>query len=182
MHEPREPADPEPSAVEDRVDDAAEAARGARPGPGRGEGQGAAAGAAAARRRAKDVPVGQRSGDGRDPKLLGDQLDQFVVERGWVVDVAVGPVIGRWPQIVGPEIAQHCAPVDFVDGVLTVRADSTAWATQLRLLLVEPAGRLDRGGRRGHGRRAARRRPGCAVVVARAASGAGRPGPRDTYG
>ena len=71
---------------------------------------------------------------GRDPKLLGDQLDQFVVERGWVVDVAVGAVIGRWPQIVGPEIAQHCAPVDFVDGVLTVRADSTAWATQLRLL------------------------------------------------
>ena len=71
---------------------------------------------------------------GRDPKLLGDQLDQFVTERGWVGDVAVGAVIGRWSQIVGPEIAQHCAPVDFVDGVLTVRADSTAWATQLRLL------------------------------------------------
>ena len=86
------------------------------------------------RRRAKDVPVGQRSDGGRDPKLLGDQLDQFVVERGWAVDVAVGAVIGRWPQIVGAEIAQHCAPVDFVEGVLTIRADSTAWATQLRLL------------------------------------------------
>ena len=86
------------------------------------------------RRRTKDVPVGQRQDGGRDPKLLGDQLDQFIVERGWVVDVAVGAVIGRWPQIVGPEVAQHCAPVDFVDGVLTVRADSTAWATQLRLL------------------------------------------------
>jgi len=86
------------------------------------------------RRRVKDVPVGERSTAGRDPKLLGDQLDQFVTERGWVGDVAVGAVIGRWSQIVGPEIAQHCAPVDFVDGVLTVRADSTAWATQLRLL------------------------------------------------
>jgi len=86
------------------------------------------------RRRVKDVPVGERTTAGRDPKLLGDQLDQFVTERGWVGDVAVGAVIGRWSQIVGPEIAQHCAPVDFVDGILTVRADSTAWATQLRLL------------------------------------------------
>ena len=86
------------------------------------------------RRRAKDVPVGERSTTGRDPKLLGEQLDQFVTERGWVGDVAVGAVIGRWSQIVGPEIAQHCAPVDFVDGILTVRGDSTAWATQLRLL------------------------------------------------
>jgi predicted nucleic acid-binding Zn ribbon protein len=94
------------------------------------------------RRRAKDVPVGQRADTGRDPKLLGDQLDQFVVERGWAVDVAVGAVIGRWPQIVGPEIAQHCAPVDFVEGVLTVRADSTAWATQLRLLSSSLLGRL----------------------------------------
>ena len=86
------------------------------------------------RRRVKDVPVGERSTGGRDPKLLGDQLDQFVTERGWVGDVAVGAVIGRWSQIVGAEIAQHCAPVDFVEGILTVRADSTAWATQLRLL------------------------------------------------
>lgn len=94
------------------------------------------------RRRTKDVPVGDRSGTGRDPKLLGDQLDQFVTERGWAVDVAVGAVIGRWSQIVGPEIAQHCAPVDFVDGVLTVRADSTAWATQLRLLSSSLLARL----------------------------------------
>ena len=94
------------------------------------------------RRRTKDVPVGERSTGGRDPRLLGDQLDQFVVERGWTVDVAVGAVIGRWPQIVGPEIAQHCTPVDFVEGALTVRADSTAWATQLRLLSSSLLARL----------------------------------------
>jgi predicted nucleic acid-binding Zn ribbon protein len=94
------------------------------------------------RRRTKDIPVGERSAGGRDPKLLGDQLDQFVVERGWAVDVAVGAVIGRWPQIVGPDIAQHCTPVDFVEGVLTIRADSTAWATQLRLLSSSLLGRL----------------------------------------
>ena len=85
------------------------------------------------RRRSKDVPVSERTKSGRDPKPLGEQLDQFVVERGWAVDVAVGAVIGRWPQIVGPEIALHCTPVVFEEGVLTIRADSTAWATQLAL-------------------------------------------------
>jgi predicted nucleic acid-binding Zn ribbon protein len=72
--------------------------------------------------------------DGRDPALLGDQLDRLLVDRGWTVDVAVGSVMGRWPDIVGPDIAAHVEPLTFVDGVLTVRADSTAWATQLRLL------------------------------------------------
>lgn len=94
-----------------------------------------------ARRRTKDVPVDRRS-TGRDPQMLGDQLDQFVVERGWGADVAVGAVIGRWPSIVGPDVSQHCQPVDFTEGVLTVRADSTSWATQLRLLSSSLLGRL----------------------------------------
>ena len=84
-----------------------------------------------------------RQDSGRDPKLLGDQLEVFVVERGWQADVAVGAVVGRWPQIVGPDIAAHCAPVEFVDGILTIRADSTAWATQLRMLTSTLMGRLD---------------------------------------
>ena len=83
-----------------------------------------------------------RAAGGRDPRLLGDQIGQFVTERGWTADVAVGSVIGRWPAIVGPDIAAHCHPTDFVDGVLTVRADSTAWATQLRLLESTLMGRL----------------------------------------
>ena len=94
------------------------------------------------RRRTKDVPMSERTRAGRDPKPLGEQLDQFVVERGWAVDVAVGAVIGRWPQIVGPEIALHCTPVVFEEGVLTIRADSTAWATQLRLLSSSLLARL----------------------------------------
>nr|WP_052110011.1 DciA family protein [Knoellia sinensis] len=89
------------------------------------------------KRRFKDVPDGaggERRRGGRDPQLLGDELDAFVSERGWKVDVAVGAVIGRWPSIVGPEVAQHCQPVEFADTVLTVRADSTSWATNLRLM------------------------------------------------
>jgi predicted nucleic acid-binding Zn ribbon protein len=81
--------------------------------------------------------------DGRDPSLLGDQLDRLLLDRAWNVDVAVGSVMGRWPAIVGTEVAEHCIPVTFSDGVLTVRADSTAWATQLRLVSSSILGRLE---------------------------------------
>lgn len=94
------------------------------------------------RRRQRDVPADRRKDGGRDPQLLGDQIGRFVAERGWAAEVAVGSVIGRWPAIVGPEVAAHCHPTDFADGVLTVRADSTAWATQLRLLESSLMGRL----------------------------------------
>lgn len=87
-----------------------------------------------ARRDRRDVPVDARSTAGRDPHLLGEELESFVVARGWQADIAVGAVLGRWPAIVGAEVARHCVPVDFTEGVLTLRADSTAWATQLRML------------------------------------------------
>ena len=81
--------------------------------------------------------------DGRDPALLGDQLDRLLVDRGWKVDVAVGSVMGRWPEIVGADIAAHVEPVSFTDGVLTVRVDSTAWATQIRLLASSLLARVE---------------------------------------
>ena len=81
--------------------------------------------------------------DGRDPSLLGDQMDRLLLDRGWNIDVAIGSVMGRWPAIVGTEVAAHCTPVTFGDGVLTVRAESTAWATQLRLMSSTILGRLE---------------------------------------
>jgi len=82
-------------------------------------------------------------GSGRDPALLGDQMDRLLLDRGWNVDVAVGAVMGRWPEIVGANVAEHCKPVTFSDGVLTVRADSTAWTTQMRLMSSSILGRLE---------------------------------------
>jgi predicted nucleic acid-binding Zn ribbon protein len=81
--------------------------------------------------------------DGRDPSLFGDQMDQLLLDRGWNIDVAIGSVMGRWSAIVGTEVAAHCTPVTFGDGVLTVRAESTAWATQLRLMSSTILGRLE---------------------------------------
>ena len=87
----------------------------------------------------------QRSGahpDDRDPQLLGPTLDRLVSERGWETDAAVGGVMGRWVAIVGPEMAAHAVPVSFAEGALVVAADSTAWATQIRLLAGSLLARL----------------------------------------
>ena len=86
---------------------------------------------------------GRAGRDGRDPSLLGDQMDRLLLDRGWNVDVAIGSVMGRWSAIVGTEVAAHCTPVTFSDGVLIVRAESTAWATQLRLMSSSILGRLE---------------------------------------
>ncbi len=71
----------------------------------------------------------------RDPKLVSDVLGSLLRDKGWVAEVSVGGVIGRWREVVGDQVADHCVPETFEDKVLVVRADSTAWATQVRLLV-----------------------------------------------
>lgn len=94
-------------------------------------------------KRRRQHPEARTKGSrGRDPLTIGDQLDRLVGDRGWQVDVAAGSVMGRWSEIVGPQVAEHCEPVTFEDGVLSVRADSTAWATQIRLLSSSLLGRI----------------------------------------
>ena len=61
---------------------------------------------------------------------IGGLLDT----RGWQRQAAMGSVFGRWADIVGTDLAAHTSPDSYADGELAVRADSTAWATQLRLL------------------------------------------------
>jgi len=95
-------------------------------------------------RRPGDQPTLSGAGpDGRDPALLGTALDRLVADSGWETDVAVRGVFGRWEAIVGAEVAAHCTPVSFHDGHLAVRADSTSWATQLRLLAATVVRRLN---------------------------------------
>jgi predicted nucleic acid-binding Zn ribbon protein len=72
--------------------------------------------------------------DPRDPQPLGVVLDRLIKARGWRQPAAEALVFGAWERVVGPEIAQHSRPVKLDGGELTVEAESTAWATQLRLL------------------------------------------------
>ncbi|CAM3498318.1 DciA family protein [Nocardioides dubius] len=153
----------------------------------------ATAGAAstAPRRKPKSLRRLRRSGvpkssgahpDERDPQLLDSTMGRLVSDLGWALDLKVHSVFGRWPAIVGDEVAQHCTPIAFADGKLTVRTDSTAWATQLRLLAPTLVRRLNE--ELGHG---------TVVVIevegphlpswrkGRFSTRDGR-GPRDTYG
>lgn len=70
----------------------------------------------------------------RDPQLIGDVLGRLSSNRGWQTELAVGSIMGRWPVIVGIEVSRHCRPERFDQGVLTLRAESSAWAAQLRTL------------------------------------------------
>ena len=93
-------------------------------------------------RRAGPGHPGAVTGSGRDPQLLGDTAAELSRVLGWHQPLSVGGVVGRWADVVGPQIAEHCTPETFIDGDLVVRADSTAWATQIRLLLPQLERRL----------------------------------------
>ncbi len=108
----------------------------------------------APRRKAKPARPGSRpartdprtSGahpDERDPQLLDSTIGRLIAEQGWGTDVRVHGVFSRWDHLVGGEVAQHCRPESFADGKLRVRTDSTAWATQMRLLAPTVVRRLN---------------------------------------
>ena len=80
--------------------------------------------------------------DDRDPQPLGRLVSRMAMDRGWSNRLTDAAVIGRWPQLVGPEIADHCTPVSLTDGELLLQAESTAWATQLRMLQRQILARL----------------------------------------
>ncbi len=83
---------------------------------------------------------GARSGPARgrarreDPQPLVSAIGGLLEGRGWQQQAAMGSVFGRWAEIVGHDLAAHTRPDSFADGELAVTADSTAWATQVRLL------------------------------------------------
>jgi predicted nucleic acid-binding Zn ribbon protein len=81
--------------------------------------------------------------DARDPAPVGAVIDRLIEASGWEDDVAVRSLFARWSELVGAEIAEHCAPIGFVDATVRVRTDSTAWATQLRLLAPAVVRRLN---------------------------------------
>src|SRR5437667_10133467 len=72
--------------------------------------------------------------DPRDPQPFGAVLAKLVKARGWEKPAAEATVFGDWTKVVGQEISSHCRPVKLENGELTIEAESTAWATQLRLL------------------------------------------------
>lgn len=119
--------------------------------------------------------------DDRDPQPIDSLVERLVADHGWEVDLRVQGIFARWPELVGGEIAEHSHPESIDEGRLVVRTDSTAWATQLRLLAASLVRRLNE--ELGHetvrlvevkGPDAPSWKRGRRVVKGR--------GPRDTYG
>lgn len=150
----------------------------------------AEAASAALRRATRSTPrakkgQGRRSGapssGSRDPQPLAEALDGLVRDQGWQDQSAVATLMGQWSQIVGEDLAEHVVPVSFAEGELVLQAESTTWATQVRLLLPQV-------------HRAVDDRIGAGVVRAIRIRGPQAPswgagprrvkgrGPRDTYG
>ena len=75
--------------------------------------------------------------DARDPQPLGRLARDLAKKRGWSAQVAEGTVLGNWSSVVGAQIADHATPTALSDGVLSVAAESTAWATQLRMIQAQ---------------------------------------------
>jgi predicted nucleic acid-binding Zn ribbon protein len=86
----------------------------------------------ASRQSAKEASRAARSAG--EPMAFGSALTELISERGWETQAAGASVLARWDSLVGEQVAAHCRPTRLRDGELTIEAESTAWATQLRLL------------------------------------------------
>jgi predicted nucleic acid-binding Zn ribbon protein len=75
--------------------------------------------------------------DERDPALLGTSVGDLVRDRKWETTLRAAGIEARWPELVGPEVAAHCHPQRLENGELSCVAESTAWATQIRLLSAQ---------------------------------------------
>ncbi|MBN9151927.1 MAG: DUF721 domain-containing protein [Micrococcales bacterium] len=96
-----------------------------------------------ARSRARREPGSSAPfGTGRDPRGIAEVLDALTARLGWNSSLARSELLDSWAELVGEETAAHSVPAGIDEGVLTVSCDSTAWATQLRLMRTQIISRI----------------------------------------
>jgi predicted nucleic acid-binding Zn ribbon protein len=115
------------------LEEARAAARAQGKDAGRGRGMASAPRRVAGQRRSWSGP----GPDIRDPQPLGRLARDLAKKRGWSLHVAEGTVLGHWSSVAGQQIAEHATATALNDGVLSVAAESTAWATQLRMIQAQ---------------------------------------------
>ena len=120
-------------------------------------------------------------GSGRDPQAVGPQMKAMFDALGWSEHIDVSSVTARWREVVGDNVAEHCEPREFRDGVLVVQASSTAWATQISMLEGDLRQRLNENVGRSLVKKVTVLAPQQRSWTKGPRSVPGR-GPRDTYG
>jgi predicted nucleic acid-binding Zn ribbon protein len=117
-----------------------------------------------------------------DASPLSELLDQVVQNQGWTDKLADQRIFTDWQKLVGPEVAQHAVVEGFEDAVVHVRASSTAWATQLKMLAPRIVAKLNAALGDGSVLRIDVRGPQAPSWKSGPRSIRGARGPRDTYG
>ena len=132
--------------------------------------------------RKRSRPVRPARGKNEDPSTISDLLGEVVRNQGWAEKLDDQRIFTDWARIVGPEVAQHAEIEGFEDSIVHVRASSTAWATQLKLLAARIVAKLNEALGDGTVTRLDVRGPQAPSWKSGARSIRGARGPRDTYG
>ncbi|NMM94800.1 DUF721 domain-containing protein [Bifidobacterium oedipodis] len=89
------------------------------------------------RRRRREEAIENFGKPGRDPAELGSVMTAIAGNGVWTTNMQLARLRNHWDQVVGQAIANHSQVAGFTDGVLTIRAESTVWATQLTYLIPQ---------------------------------------------
>ena len=92
---------------------------------------------ARAARGAAPRPAGKKGRHVRrtdEPTRIGEVLKEVIDDQGWTREVSIHQLLARWPALVGPVNAAHSMPESYKETVLTVRAESSTWASSLRTI------------------------------------------------
>ncbi|MDR1441236.1 MAG: DUF721 domain-containing protein [Bifidobacteriaceae bacterium] len=76
--------------------------------------------------------------------MASELVEELIAIEGWEADASVGGLLANWAEIVGPQVAAHCQVVGLEDGRLTVKADSSPWAAEIRLLTPQLRAAIDK--------------------------------------
>lgn len=83
------------------------------------------------------------SDDGEIGEPVKSSLERLVKKLGMPPTDVLSVIFRRWPDAVGPAIAEHSRPITLRDGVLKVVVDDSQWLTQLKWVAPKVAERLN---------------------------------------
>lgn len=89
------------------------------------------------RRKRAQLAMEQFGQPGRDPQAVGDVLESFAQHSAWKPYLLLAQLNNHWDSVVGKQVADNSHVDSYIDGVLTIRANSPVWVTQLTYLVPQ---------------------------------------------